>query len=145
MQYINYLKSKATLSRASPSEKPVLSDEDEQFLNRITSQDVAPPLPDRPEAVAAPAKDAQVALMDGAQNVALPETPSEETPTEEPREIVEEPEKTEKSTIQSKAKTYWSWMRRDSRDSKRKVHHIPRYHKDTALNINRIGMPLRIT
>lgn len=119
MEYINYLRAKAHLASAEKSEKPVLSDEDEQFLNRITSQgdEAAPPLPARP------AKDAQLALMDGAQNVKLPETPTEEV--EEP-EVAEGGEMTEQVGEKADGKsgtrkrTTWSWMRRDSRDGSKK-------------------------
>ena len=116
MEYINYLRSKAHLTMAEKSDKPVLSDEDEQFLNRITSQgdDAPPPLPQRPTA-----RDAQLALMDGAQNVRLPDTPTEEA---------EEPEVTEGQMAEkvgekadgkkgTRKRTTWSWMRRDSRDA----------------------------
>jgi hypothetical protein len=126
MEYINYVKNKAHIGSSKKSETPVLTEEDEQFLNRITSHDEqAPPLPARPRVQDLPVageiqgNDAQVALLDGAQNVALPETPNE---------IVSEPEakqdpvaEAEKSSEQKSARNTWSWLRRDSRDLKRKV------------------------
>jgi len=62
-------------------------------------------------------KDAQLALMDGAQNVPLPETPDEAA-----KELVAEPEsghsKGKKAEASRKPYT-WSFLRRDSRDVKR--------------------------
>ena len=110
--YISYVKAKAQTFTATKSEAPVLSEEDEQFLNRITSDENPPPLPPRPGSSqldeAPKIKDAQTALMDGAQNISLPETPQEVT--EEPKMIADT------ETTPKKSKYYWSWLRRDSRD-----------------------------
>jgi hypothetical protein len=126
MEYISYVKSKAHIGTVKKSETPVLSEEDEQFLNRITSHhEHAPPLPARPQVQDLPVagetqgNDAQVALLGDAQNIALPETPDE---------IMSEPEAMQdpitgsdrKSEKKSTRKT-WSWLRRDSRDHKKKV------------------------
>lgn len=111
MEYINYIKAKTHIATATKSEKPVVSEEDENFLNQITKQENPSPLPPDHHG-----GDAQVALMAGAQNIPLPrETPNELT--EEPRETSElttnvQPEKKKKT---------WSWRRRDSRDSKREI------------------------
>ncbi|KAK5464857.1 hypothetical protein LTS15_001420 [Exophiala xenobiotica] len=113
MQYINYIKAKAHLATSKPSETPVLSEEDEQFLDRLTSQENPPPLPPRPELVAT-LRDAQVALMDGAQNIPLPETPSEVT--DEPTMIENSPEAGTAESAASNPKATWSWYRRDSRE-----------------------------
>jgi hypothetical protein len=70
MQYINYIKNRTPF--ATKSEAPVLSEDDEAFLNKITSEENPPALPPRPDSENAstlPFKDAQFALMDGAQNV----------------------------------------------------------------------------
>ena len=112
MQYINYLRAKTHLTTAEKSEQPVLSEEDEQFLNRITSQGDALPVP----------KDAQLALMDGAQNVQLPDSPREE---------IADPaggESTADKPSSRRKRTTWSWMRRDSRDAKRKVGLDSKHH-----------------
>ncbi|KKY27308.1 hypothetical protein UCDDS831_g00879 [Diplodia seriata] len=91
---------------------PILNAEEEAFLERITSQgeeeeETPPPLPARPKAVTAPilpdhdhaaaqtqtqtkAKDAQTALMDGADQVPLPQSPP--------------------VTDEKKRKNYWSWV-----------------------------------
>lgn len=101
---------------ASKSDDPILSEEDEAFLNRITAEEHPPPLPPRPSsshlsvARETQVNDAQVALMDGAQNVPLPRTPEE---------LLEEPESLpEASEPPKKSRKKWSWLRRDSRDSK---------------------------
>lgn len=104
MEYIKYLKAKAVVATSTKADKPVLSEEDEQFLNRITSQDNPPPLEVR---------DAQIALMDGAQNIPLPETP-DETATEPTFPPNASSSKGKTNTAQ---KT-WSWLRRDSRDAR---------------------------
>lgn len=105
MEYINYIKSKASFGKATPTEKPVLSEEDETFLTRIISQVNPPPLPTTEHG-----GDAQLAIMNGAQNVALPPAT--------PNELTEEPEETKQLTLDPppKKKT-WSWLRRDSRDA----------------------------
>jgi len=113
MQYINYIKAKAHLATSKPSETPVLSEEDEQFLDRLTSQENPPPLPPRPELVAT-LRDAQVALMDGAQNIPLPQTPSEVT--DEPTMIENGPEAGTTESAATNPKATWSWYRRDSRE-----------------------------
>jgi hypothetical protein len=121
MEYINYIKAKTHLSMATKSETPVLTEEDENFLNRVVGEENPPALPPRPEQLGVssdgppPMKDAQVAIMDGAQNVPLPETPQEVT--EEPAMV--EPSKEPDST--AKPRNAWSWMRRDSRDVKRQL------------------------
>lgn len=114
MEYINYIKAKAHVSRAHKSETPVLSEEDEAFLNHITSDENPPPLPARPHITDLPVagdtrgNDAQVALLDGAQNIALPATPDETS-----EEQTWPPEASSKQSP-SKRST-WSWLRRDSR------------------------------
>jgi hypothetical protein len=126
MEYLNYVKSKAHIGTSKNSETPVLTEEDEQFLNRVTSHDEQPPpLPTRPRvqdlpvAGEAQGNDAQLALFEGAQNIALPETPDEpKTVPEFTRDLGVE---SEKMPDNKPAKNTWSWLRRDSRDHKRKV------------------------
>ena len=128
MEYVNYIKSKAHLSFTTKSEAPVLSEEDEKFLSHITSDEKAPTLPARPGVLGLPVagdtkgNDAQVALMNGAQNIPLPDTPNE---------ISEEPpmlegsatalEDSAKASKEQKQKPTWSWLRRDSRDANRQA------------------------
>ena len=127
MEYITYVKNKVHIGASKKTETPVLSEEDEQFLNHITSHDEQPPpLPARPRVQDLPVagetkgNDTQVALLDGAQNIALPETPDEITSEQE---AIQDPttgsdKDSEKKKLSRKT---WSWLRRDSRDAKRKV------------------------
>ena len=66
---------------AEAAKSPILNEEDEKFLNKITSDEVAPPLPERPVVILdngqkLQGKDAQTALLDGADTLPLPESPS---------------------------------------------------------------------
>jgi hypothetical protein len=126
MEYINYVKNKAHLGTSTKSETPVLSEEDEQFLNHITSHDEQPPpLPARPQVQDLPVSgdtqgnDAQIALLNAAQNIALPETPDK--PISEPEAMRGPVAESDKRPEATPAKKTWSWLRRDSRDHKRKV------------------------
>lgn len=121
MEYINYIRAKTHISTTTKAEAPVLSEEDEQFLNRITSDEKPPPLPARPTVQDLLAtnetkgKDAQIALMAGAQNIPLPDTPNEVE--EDPLEVND----LDKTGKEDKKKSSWSWLRRDSRDANRKA------------------------
>ena len=109
-----YWKAKAHVMTAHKSEEPVLSEEDEAFLNSITNEN-PPALPPRPDIMSLPVAgeshggDAQLALFDGAQNIGLPETPDEVT--EEPSMIPGS------ERVSRQARKTWSWLRRDSRDT----------------------------
>ncbi len=113
---------------ATEDELPVLTEEDEAFLHRIATEGTPPELPERPgpslptrpqdlHEVGNPnGNDAQIALMNGAQNIPIPDTPdtpegvlssAENTPTE--KQVMKEGTK----------KSRWSWLRCDSRDAKR--------------------------
>jgi hypothetical protein len=129
MDYINYIKAKTHISTSKKAEAPVLSEEDEQFLNHITSDAKAPALPARPRVLDLPVageargNDAQIALMDGAQNIPLPDTPnevSEEPPMMEGSATALEDSATAAKDGKKKKST-WSWLRRDSRHAKRKA------------------------
>ena len=134
MQYINYIKAKAHLATSRKSEAPVLSEEDEKFLDHITSQDNPPPLPPRPE-VPKVVKDAQIAIMNGAQDIPLPpETPGE---TDKELAMVQEDEKPAADSTPTKAKSTWSFIRRDSRDAKQKL------NEDTASGLDDIAANLK--
>lgn len=134
MEYINYIKAKAHIATSRKAEVPVLSEEDEKFLDHITSQEGPPPLPARPEVVAR-GTDAQVALMDGAQNIPLPETPNEVT--DEPA-LIKEDDQSATDNSPSKPKSTWSWLRRDSRDVKRQRNeHTAAGLEDIAANLKK--------
>ncbi|EED19454.1 conserved hypothetical protein [Talaromyces stipitatus ATCC 10500] len=124
LQYITNVASKA-----SPwSSKPVLTDEDEAFLQRVTSN------PDdsnnnnnttSAEVVTPLGRDAQIALMDGAQDIPLPMSPSENVEREVPKEVneagKEKVELNNESAATTKKRRPWSlWMRKRSHDAKSK-------------------------
>ena len=125
-------KSKSPMRTPQQIETPVLTEEDEAFFARIETEGTPPELPERPGpplpkrpqdlpvAGETEGNNAQIALLDGSQNIPLPDVP--DTPdgvltTAEPEEIEQE-----RATGKSKAgkKSKWSFLRRDSRDVKRK-------------------------
>lgn len=113
-------------------EAPVLSEDDEAFLQRIAEEGPPPPLPSRrpalperpldlPIAGESQANDLQLVLADEAKEVPLPDGPDTSlaapSATEEDKNIREDERPTSSS---GKKKKRWSFLRRDSRDSKRK-------------------------
>ena len=117
-------------------ELPVLTEEDEAFLARIETEGTppelperpAPPLPRRPQdlpvAGETQGNNVQIALLDGSQHIPLPDvpdTPDDILTTTEPEETEQE-----RATGKSRAgrKSKWSFLRRDSRDVKRKSRDI---------------------
>ena len=131
MEYFNFNKAKHHQDHAEKSEAPVLTDEDEAFLQRITSEGTPPPLPARPQdlqvAGETEGNNAQIALYDGAQNIALPDVP--DTPdgiraTSIENEEIEGKGKEKESVKEGKRPYKWSFLRRDSRDSKRKAKEV---------------------
>ena len=122
MEYFNYRKAKKHQETAEKSDAPVLNDEDEAFLQRITSEGTPPPLPVRPqnlhEAGSTKGNDAQIALMNGAQDIALPDVP--DTPEGVLVAIEgEDIDKGKEKEHNGKRKMMWSFIRRDSRDRNR--------------------------
>lgn len=107
LDYFTKSKSKQAKTTAKPTvSKPVLSDEDELFLNRITSEQ-APPLPERPIVILesgkkVEGKDAQVALMDGADSVPLPQSP--------PNEGGAPNSGSKDGLYEKKVKNYWTYV-----------------------------------
>ena len=122
---------------AEEPDQPVLTEEAEAFLQRIAEEGTPPPLPQRrPPSPQRPldlpvvgdteANDAQLTLYQ-AKDTPLPEAP--DTPTIETPIILSEDENEETAKRKEresvpvrpgKKKTKWSFLRRDSRDSKRK-------------------------
>lgn len=113
-------------------EAPVLTDEDEAFLHRIATEGTPPPLPDRPPPLPSRPQDlpvvgetegneGQLILLSDAQNVPLPSAP--ETPAEETATAIEgeTSDKTKEKPKEHKKPFKWSFLRRDSRDGKRKA------------------------
>lgn len=115
--YVDYVKSKAhqlkRLNKLTSSSTPVLNDDDEAFFSRFASRFGTE------KAAAARQKstqkrtldwhggDAQIALMDGTQNIPLPESP----PESDDQETVENKtdKKAEKQT-KRKSRKSWGWL-----------------------------------
>lgn len=120
MQYFNYKKAKAHQDHHEKSEAPVISEEDEAFLNRIASEGTPPPLPSRPTMLTAgdpTGNDMQIALKEEAAHTPLPEEPEAEHTS--PHDETEKG--AEKGKGKAKKTTRWSFLRRDSRDRSTKV------------------------
>ena len=124
MEYFNYIKGKTHHDHLGKTEAPVLSEEDEAFLHRIASEGTPPPLPERPQdfsvAGETSGNDAQIALMNGAQNIPLPDVPDTPDGILAPVEDEIDGKRKEKETVKQKRPFRWSFLRRDSRDNKRK-------------------------
>ncbi|KAL8724957.1 MAG: hypothetical protein Q9181_006598 [Wetmoreana brouardii] len=120
-------------SSANDIEEPVLTAEDEAFLHRIATEGTPPPLPERPPPLSTRPQDLPVAgeaenndmQLVLAQDIPLPSAP--ETPAEEVATAIESETSTASKSKgkhkegSSKKPFRWSFMRRDSRDSKRKA------------------------
>lgn len=108
-------------------EGPVLSEEDEAFLHRIATEGTPPPLPERPRPQDLPTagesegNNAQLVLLKDAQDVPLPNAP--DTPAEEIASAIESeaPQMSKEKHKEKKKPARWSFLRRDSRDGKRKA------------------------
>lgn len=124
MEYFNYIKGKTHQDHPEKTEAPVLSEEDEAFLHRIASEGTPPPLPERPQdfsvAGETSGNDAQIALMNGAQNIPLPDVPDTPDGILTPAEDEIDGKGKDKETVKQKRPFRWSFLRRDSRDNKRK-------------------------
>ena len=134
---MEYFSSKRARSKSpaplTQGETPVLNEEDEAFLARIETEGTPPELPERP-APPLPARpqdlplagetegnNAQIALFDGSQNIPLPDapdTPDDVLTTSEP-DVIDQGNTKGKQKEFKKSK--WSFLRRDSRDTKRKA------------------------
>ena len=114
-------------------ETPVLNEEDEAFLARIETEGTppelperpAPPLPSRPQDLPqvgeTEGNNAQIALMDGSQNIPLsdvPDTPDDVLTTAGSDNITQG---NAKGKQKEGKKSKWSFLRRDSRDVQRKT------------------------
>ncbi|KAL8806369.1 MAG: hypothetical protein Q9182_001399 [Xanthomendoza sp. 2 TL-2023] len=124
-------------------EGPVLSEEDEAFLHRIATEGTPPPLPERPHPQDLPVagetgeNNAQLVLLTDAQKVPLPSAP--DTPADEIAPAVESeaPDKGKGKLKEKKKAARWSFLRRDSRDSKRKA------KEDTAAGLMGVAEGLK--
>ncbi|KAF1987199.1 hypothetical protein K402DRAFT_375823 [Aulographum hederae CBS 113979] len=117
LQYFNLKKGQKHPSADAEPEKsdaksPVLNEEDEQFLQNITSDDSPPPpLPKRPTMILdngqkVKGKDAQVALMAGADQIPLPSSP----PVEADTQLGSKKEEDISPEEEKKRINYWSYI-----------------------------------
>jgi hypothetical protein len=117
-------------SRASPwNSKPVLTDEDEAFLQRVTlnpddrnQNNINIPAEEGMDLLG---KDAQTALMDGAQDIPLPMSPSEDVEREMPEQVIENGKEKEElnnvAATTTKKRRLWSlWMKKGSNEANTK-------------------------
>lgn len=111
MQYFNTLKGKVEHKKHAADAHPVLNDEDEKFLEKITSEEAPPPLPERPVVILDNGKKvvgncAQTALMAGANEIPLPTSPPVEGELREGK--IDESQ--DGSVNAKKQKDYWSYV-----------------------------------
>jgi len=142
MEYLKHKNSKQSHGtlQAEPEEArgPLLSEEDEAFLQRIAEEGTPPPLPERrpplperpldlPVVGEVEHNDMQLVLVedpieiDDPRDIPLPTTPDpprDAPPTSEDEHSSKEQGKDKGKSGKKRAK--WSFLRRDSRDSKRK-------------------------
>ena len=155
LDYLTSKRSKAKVKSRSPSpapapaavdtidtdsETPVLTAEDEEFLQRIANEEEGtppelperpgPPLPPRPprpqdlpEAGDTQGNEAQVVLFEGAEGVEEPEDLERNAGEEGTKDGGDKDggKEKEKDKETDKKRSKWSWLRRDSRDAKRKT------------------------
>ena len=132
MEYFSSKRARSKSPAPPVIEDPILNEEDEAFLARIETEGTPPELPERPrpslptrpqdlpQVGETERNNAQVALMDGSQNIPLPDvpdTPDDVLTTAEP-DVIDQSES--KGKQKEAKKSRWSFLRRDSRDVKRK-------------------------
>jgi hypothetical protein len=111
LEYFTALKGKAEHKKHDKDAQPILNDEDEKFLEKITSEEAPPPLPERPVVILdngekVVGKDAQTALMAGANEIPLPTSPPVEGDLKEGK--IDESK--DVSADEKKKKDYWSYV-----------------------------------
>ena len=136
MEYFSFKKSKKAQEKGPKTETPVLDEEDEAFLKRITAQveGTPPALPNRPQdllvAGDTEGNDMQLILADEAREIPLPdasETPKGVKPNTETAHETAANGK-DKGHIRSKSKdkntddkkNRWSFLRRGSKAERQK-------------------------
>ena len=129
LDYFGYKKAKRHQEKVPKSEEPVLNDDDEAFLHRITSQveGTPPPLPERPfelnVAGESQGNDMQLAISEDARDVPIPDVP--DTPEGIVTGVSGEGSTGDKGKgkekVKDSKKNRWSFLRRSSKDSKRKA------------------------
>lgn len=128
---LDYFSSKKSKAKGKQPERrpsgPVFTDEDEQFLQRITSQTegTPPPLPERPLDLAIAGEtegnNAQLILADEARNIPIPDVP--DTPKDEATSPKGEPSTPLSPASPSKEgkKRRWSFLQFGSKNRDRKA------------------------
>ncbi|WEW54984.1 hypothetical protein PRK78_000411 [Emydomyces testavorans] len=103
LRYFKSVKSKIPFTKApAKPHNPVLSDEDEVFLSQVANS---------PEKTRVDhAGNAQIALMDGAQNIPLPTSPREEDGLDRELALEGSKSRTESKPAEEPKKTRWSWI-----------------------------------
>ena len=129
LDYFSSKKAKKHPEKATKTEEPVLNDDDEAFLQRITSQveGTPPPLPERPqdlhEAGDSQGNDMQLVISEAARDIPIPDVP--DTPEGIMPGVSSEQSVQDKGKGKEKAKDNkkdrWSFLRRSSKDNKRKA------------------------
>ena len=144
MEYLRHKKAKPsqeTLQVPEEPPAPLLNEDDEAFLQRIAEEGPPPPLPRRPPLPARPldlpvvgeveTNDMQLVLadypieIDDPKEIPLPQTPATTgdappVPEDENESTEERKDKGETKDKSKKKRAKWSFLRRDSRDNKRK-------------------------
>lgn len=136
LKHLTHKKSHKHTEVADEPEQPVLSSEDEAFLQRIAEEGTPPPLParrpplperpiDLPVVGESEGNDAQLILFEakGTPVPEAPDTPIVRTPiilSEDDEDESPVNKKEEESVKSPKKRTKWSFLQRDSRDNKRK-------------------------
>lgn len=123
MQYFSQIKHRRRSSQIMKPPNPVLTDEDEAFLQRVTSQPDQEPISPRQadvQATRSPDEDSQHRLNEEAQDIPLPASPEEfgkelgeEVRKARAAELTEtkpEPPRPEQGTAAKKKKNRWSAM-----------------------------------
>ncbi|KAL9127958.1 MAG: hypothetical protein Q9217_003271 [Psora testacea] len=132
MEYLRSKRGKSPAPSSQELETPVLTEEDEDFLHGIAAVDTPPELPERPpplparpqelpEAGKSEGNDAQIALRDGAERISPADAPETTEGTGTPTEHSHLERYKDEVKGKDGKKSRWSWIRRDSRDAKRKA------------------------
>ena len=146
MEYFSFKRAKKHQDKVPAAETPVLDDEDEAFLKRITTQveGTPPALPERPldglsVAGDPTGNDMQLILADEAREVPLPDAP--ETPegvkpdAERSRDVAEDGKakgkgkEKERSKSRDANKNRWSFLQKGKEALRRKSSHGAEKHK----------------
>ena len=141
LEYFSHKKAKKHQEKAEKSSDPILNDEDEAFLQRITSQveGTPPQLPERhfgdlPVAGDSQGNDAQLVVFEEAKDVPIPDIPdtpdgvmtgiSSDQAVVDDQQGKDEGEEKGKEKGKGKAmdqkKSRWSFLRRNSKSANRK-------------------------